>query len=291
MIGQERSNRIAVGPLGANRDKLVLWIAQSCKLAAEDAPCIDIDCVIQPLGLWDWGMPIDHHSLASIIQRPVVPDGKTELVGLARRFPVKGEIADLGRPPALHVFFHPGMGNDELAVVQNVMTDESIEEPNDRFRASGSRFLGKRVELVQRGGKPMGDPDVLAPELFLELDVVVPRDAERRPCRDHVHHKRQDVQDPIATVDKIAHEHCLPTKGMAINQPSGNSGPRLFRLLVTQTHEQFFELIAASMDIADDVEGPVIGCFVVPKRNALDHGVSHLLDGVQDENVSKAFLS
>ena len=76
-------------------------------------------------------MAVDDHRRAPVLLRPVVADGQAELVGLAGRLAVEGEVSDPARAAPLHLRLHPGVGDDELAVVEDVVADEAVEEAGE----------------------------------------------------------------------------------------------------------------------------------------------------------------
>ena len=125
--GEERTGRLVVGLRRGDRHELALRVSQRGQLAAEDAAGVDVGRVVQPLGLGDRGMAVDDHGLAAIVGRPVQADRQPELVGLAGRVAVQGELAHGARAAALHLGLEPGMGDDELAVVEHVVADEAVE--------------------------------------------------------------------------------------------------------------------------------------------------------------------
>lgn len=114
-------------------------------------------------------MPINNHCLAPILSGPVVTNGQAEFIRLASCLAVQRKIANLSRTTSLHLFFHPGVGNDKLSVVQNIVTDQRINELGDLSAKSWWLLL----ELLQRISQPMRDLHVLSPELPHQLDVVV----------------------------------------------------------------------------------------------------------------------
>ena len=145
ILGQERPGRLAVGPGGRDRDELLLRVAQGRELAAEDAAGVDVDRAVEPLRLGDRRVAVDDHRLAPVFRRPVVADGQAELVGLAGGLAVEGEVADLARAPALHLLLHPGVGDDQLAVVEDVVADQPVEELG--------QFLAERLPNIVRAGR------------------------------------------------------------------------------------------------------------------------------------------
>ena len=152
---QERPGRFAVGPGGGDRDELLLRVAQGRELAAEDAAGVDVDRAVEPLRLGDRRVAVDDHRLAPVLRRPVEADGQAELVGLAGRLAVEGEVPHLARAPALHLLLHPGVGDDELAVVEDVVADQAVEEVGQlRCRtAPAPRPAGRRSRPACRPGR------------------------------------------------------------------------------------------------------------------------------------------
>src|SRR6185369_12280255 len=63
-----------------------------------------------------------------------------------------------------------------------------------------------------------------------------------------------------------------------------------FLRLIAEAREQHFELVAAAVDVADDVEGAGLALAVGPQRPALDDGGFDVLHGAQDEDVAEALL-
>ena len=143
--GQERPGRLAVGPGGGDRDELPLRVAEGGELAAEDAAGVDVDRAVEPLGLGDRRVAVDDHGRPAIFRRPVVADGQAELVGLAGRLAVEGEVPDPARAPPLHLLLHPGVGDHELAAVEDVVAHQAVEEVGE--------LLAERVPHLARAGR------------------------------------------------------------------------------------------------------------------------------------------
>ena len=144
--GQERPGRLAVGPRGRDRDELLLRVAQGGQLAAEDAAGVDVDRAVEPFRLGDRRVAVDDHRRPAVFRRPVVADGQAELVGLAGRLAVEGEVPHLARAPPLHLLLHPGVGDDQLAVVEDVVADQAVEEVGELVaeRAPARPRAGRR---------------------------------------------------------------------------------------------------------------------------------------------------
>ena len=99
----------------------------------------------------------------------------------------------------------------------------------------------------------------------------------------HRHHRPEGVDDARAAVDEVAYEDRLPACWVC---------PRTAVVpLVSELLQQLFELIAAAVNVADDVEWPCFAFAVVPERLPLDDGGINLLLGLEDVDVPKAFAS
>ncbi len=150
---QERSSRFTVRSGGGDRHELLLRVAEGGELASEDAAGVDVDRTVQPVGLRDRRMTVDDHRLAPVFRRPVEADGQAELVGLAGRLAVEGEIPDLARAPPLHLLIHPGVGDHELAVVEDVVAHEAVQEVS-QVRAERPPYLGPAWRRSRPASRP-----------------------------------------------------------------------------------------------------------------------------------------
>src|SRR6185503_14725805 len=74
--------------------------------------------------------------------------------------------------------------------------------------------------------------------------------------------------------------------------PTSGMCPRTVVIsLVTQLPQQLLELVAAAMNVADDVERPRFAFAVVPERLPLDDGSIDLLLGLEDVDVPEALAA
>ena len=90
--------------------------------------------------------------LTPVFRRPVKPDWQTELVSLAGSLSVEGKVPNLTGAPPLHLLFHPGMGDHELAVVEDIVAHEVVEEVGKSFDEFSLDFCGQGVDLLERLG-------------------------------------------------------------------------------------------------------------------------------------------
>ena len=223
-------------------------------------------------------MSVDYHRLPSVLGSPVVSDGQTELVGLARRLTVLRKRANLARAPTLHLLLHARMRCDQLAVIEDVVTHEVIEKVAHLLPELG----GFCFELRDGVGETMRELDVAAPKLAHQLHVVVPRDTVGRLRLDHGHRDLEDLRDPRAAVHEVAEEYGLP---------SGRVPPHSALVYsVSELREQLLQLVATAVHVADEVERPVVGLAVVPQELALDLDRFDVLGRLENEDVPKSFL-
>src|SRR5262249_60622795 len=117
-----------------------------------------------------------------------------------------------------------------------------------------------------------------------QLHVVVPGKEGRAVGGGHVHPEPQDARNLGAAVDEIAQEDRLSPLGMTRRR----AAVAVRRDLVAELLEELHELVEAAMDVADDVEGPVLVLPVIPERLALDGNGVDLLGRREHEDVPKA---
>ncbi len=83
----------------------------------------------------------------------------------------------------MHLFLHASVRDDKLSVIQNVVTDELVQE----FTDLDAKLRRLSVELFQRIGEPVRDLHVLATQFTRQLDVMIPRDAQGGPGLHRAH--------------------------------------------------------------------------------------------------------
>jgi hypothetical protein len=274
---QERLGGLVVGAARRNRDELALGPAQRREAAAEDAPRVDVDRVVDPLGLGDGGMAVDDGRLAAVVRGPLQADGETELVGLPRRLAEEREVADPSGGAPLVGRLHARVRHDEVAVVEHDVADELVEEVAHGL----SERLGLALELLERLAEAVRDPHVAPLELAHELEVVVAGQADRGPRLGHRHHELEDARRVRAAVPVVADEHGAP----AIGRHDGRAVPVHH---VAELAQQLGQLGVAAVDVADDVEGPGLGAAVGPQRRAAHLYGLDLLGGAQHPDAAEA---
>src|SRR5690606_5208497 len=94
LAAEEGPGGLGVRPACRDRDQRALGPPERRELPAEDAPRVDVDRVVDPLGLGDGRVAVDDGGLAAVPRRPVVADGEPERVGLAGGVAEEGEGAN-----------------------------------------------------------------------------------------------------------------------------------------------------------------------------------------------------
>src|SRR5439155_16633413 len=115
--------RLVVGLEGGDRDELALRVAKGGQAAAEGAAGVDVDRAVYPHRLGHRRVSVDDDRLAAVLLRPVIPDRKAELVRFAGRLAEQGEVPNAPGRTALEALAHPGVRDDEIAVVEHEMAD------------------------------------------------------------------------------------------------------------------------------------------------------------------------
>ena len=154
----QRADRLVIGGARWHIDQLHLRIAERGQLAAEHAAGVDAQRAVDPVGVHLRRMAIDHLSGALVVRGPVVAHRQTECVDLAAGLAIHGERAHSTRGTALHLFLQPGMRDDELAAVEDIMADERVEPPA-HLPGELARLLG---QLRDRLGEAVRDLHLLA---------------------------------------------------------------------------------------------------------------------------------
>src|SRR5699024_5796557 len=121
----------------------------------EDTAGVQAKSVVDPLGLVDGRVSVDHRGLASVVTGPGQTYRSPVLVGLPRGVSVQGEGAHPPGGPHVVLLLQPGVGHDEVAVVEHEVTDQPVTEGKDLL-PEGVGFL---VELLQGFAEAVADPD------------------------------------------------------------------------------------------------------------------------------------
>ena len=69
---------------------------------------------------------VNNHCSSAIFSRPIVAHRQPELIGFARGLAEKRELPDSTGPASLHGLLHASVGNDQLAVVEHIMTHQLV---------------------------------------------------------------------------------------------------------------------------------------------------------------------
>jgi hypothetical protein len=117
---------------------------------------------------------------------------------------------------------------------------------------------------------------------------MVTWDAEGVTRAHHVANEAQGVQNSWAPVYQVADENRSAALGVdvVVVRPT-RTGIGKWRALVAQQDEQLFQLVAAAVNVANEVEGTPFGSLVVPEGRPFNDGRFNLLGGIEDEDVPK----
>src|SRR6185369_9527105 len=106
------------------RDDFATRVAQRGQRAAEDAAGVDAERVVDPLRGQGRRVSIDDSRRAPVVAGPRVAHRQAVLVGLAGGVAVQAEAADPTRGPPVVLLLQPGVGDDQLTAVEDVVRDE-----------------------------------------------------------------------------------------------------------------------------------------------------------------------
>ena len=162
------------------------------------------------------------------------------------------------------------------------------------------RLLG---ELIERVLKAVGDRHLLALQRPHELHVVVARNAEASALRDRAHREAQHARRVGAAVHEVADEHEPapvrmddPVRDRQVAEQLAVAKLALDRrrlaLLddVAELREKLPQLVEAAVDVAHDVERPVVGAAIVPLGGALDRHRVDLIGSVEPMDEAELLL-
>ena len=183
------------------------------------------------------------------------------------------------------------MGDDQLAVVEDVVAHQPVKELG--------QFLAKRLHELRRARRRFRQGEFARPCVIW---TSLPRSfrisfmswlpgthrAEPQPTMLRTSRTVSRMRGPRSTKS--------PTKTAL--RPSGWRRPVCprpgilhadCRRQVAELLEQGFKLIAAAVNVADDVEGAMFLPFVIPQRHSLDRGRFDLLGAFQHKDMAEAF--
>ena len=100
----------------------------------------------------------------------------------------------------MHFFFHAGVGNNQTATVEDVVTDEGVEEFGDLLAKFGNLFF----ELFEGFDDAVSQLDILASQFPEKLDVVIAGNGKGVTSGYHLHDKPEDGWSFGTAIDKVA---------------------------------------------------------------------------------------
>src|SRR5260370_36854680 len=188
---------------------------------------IDINSVVQPLRLRNWSVTINYHCFASIFRGPVITDGQPELICFTGCFPVEAELPNGGRTAPMHLLAKTSMSDNQSAPIQDIVTDQSIQELSNRATVFGLQDLDFRNRLFQS----VLNLNLLPAQPSHELHVVVARNAESVAGDNHVANNAKGIENVRPPIHQVTQEQSISTRRVQPALPT----PRIFRLLSCYT--------------------------------------------------------
>ena len=141
------------------------------------------------------------------------------------------------------------MGHDQPAAVEPQVAHQPVEKRLCLFAKRGRLPL----HLLRRLCKAVGELDIAPVEPAHELHVMIAGNTKGGAAADHGVHQPQNVGCSWPSIDKVADEDRPATCWR------GDATGAMFAIArpcnrIAQFGEQQFQLIRATMDVADDVE-------------------------------------
>ncbi len=268
-----------------NRYGLAFRPAQGSQLAAEHAAGVDTKRIVEPFGFGCGRMAENDIGPPPVIARPFQAYGQAEFIDLAGRLAEHRKRADRAGTAPVHIFLQTGMGDNQPAVGKPEMGPKVPDEVADffpEFRRCLFQFGHGQIETV-------GQFDVAPLEPFVQLEIMIADNAVSRTVLDHSHDQPQAIQVLRPPVGDIADENGHPAfRRTDMDQLFGSLLERIDD--ISETGQQFRQLIETTVDVADDIERSVVRTPVGPKRLPADLEPVDLLRGFHHLNLPEAFL-
>src|SRR2546425_11060302 len=119
---------------------------------------------------------------------------------------------------------------------------------------------------------------------------MITRHAQGAGVRHHIPHEPKRIDYARAAVPKVAHENRLAALRVFIEWAAPAIGiGGLCVGLVAQLRKKRFQFVAATVQIANDVEWAVVMAAVIPERLTFDGRGVDFVGRLQYENVAEAF--
>ena len=187
---------------------------------------------------------------------------------------VQPEGAHFAGGPALQLFFHSGVRDDELPAVKDVVRLGLAQEL--------LHLLPERLGLASKGFQRCGEPvlglDLVPGQRLGQLRVVVSLHDQGVPAGRHVHRQGQGPDGVRSAVGEIAREDHPASVRMVHHEPR----PIVSRFRahgVAEPPEQLDQLVAAAVHVPEDVERAALVASVAVQQLAVDAGGLRLVGG------------
>ena len=150
--------------------------------------------------------------------------------------------------------------------MQHVVTHQRVDE----FAHPVTKFRTLFLHLLQRIGQPVRDLNVFSTQLSHQLDVVIARNTQRRPGRDHAHRQLQNLGNFWPPIHQIAKKNSFPALGRLRGVSRHAIAIGLLFDGITEVGQQIDQFVKTAMHVSNNVERPVFVLQIVPQRLALN---------------------
>src|SRR6266436_9892360 len=107
------------------------------------------------------------------------------------------------------------MCNDQLSIIQHVMTHKAIDKLRYFLSKLGRFFL----QLLDRCGQAMRETYILPLQLAQQFHIVIAGDTESTSGPHGTHNKTQHVGNSRTSINQATQEYHFATKGMRDKNP------------------------------------------------------------------------
>ena len=139
----QRFDRFIVLLVRGNADNIPFRIPESCQASTEDAAGVNAVGAVQEFDFLSGNMAVYDHTPAPVIRGPVQPDRQAVGIELAGGFAVQAEIPHPHGASSDVFLLEAGMRRDQLAVIENIVADQAVQE----FSNLRLKFISLRVHF------------------------------------------------------------------------------------------------------------------------------------------------
>ena len=149
----------------------------------------------------------------------------------------------------MHVRMHAGMGDDEVAAIEQEMVRQAIDE----IGGAAPEIRTLALELLDGRLQPVADLHIAARQPAAELVVMIAHDAMPPTFLHEVHGQPDHVRRARPAIDEIAQQDGLAALGM-MDAVVARAGHPLIAHIVAEPVQQALQLAGTAVHVADQVE-------------------------------------